>query len=253
MTDKKWEKLAALGGVAFVVLNIVGSIAQGAPPSSDDTNDEVLQWFVDKESGIKVAVLLGAISIIALLWWFGSLWRRMSRAESGNHRLSILALGGLVGGGALFAASTAVVATVAIQVDEVPADGAKFFYVLSTALLSMAGAFIVTHLAAVNVLSMRTRFLPTWVSALGLLAAALFLVSTARHHHRCRSRDDLRVHRLHRLVDLDPRGQRAHVAHPLVGRGSHCCSATSTVPLDRSCRYVVGRAHVTEDPEECRQ
>ena len=177
MTDKKWEKLAALGGVAFVALNIVGAIAQGAPPSSDDTNAEVLQWFIDKESGIKVAVLLGAVSIIALLWWFGSLWRRMSCAESGNHRLSVLALGGLVGGGSLFAASTAVVATVAIQVDEVPADGAKFFYVLSTALLSMAGAFIVTHLAAVNVLGMRTRFLPTWVSALGLVAAALFLVS----------------------------------------------------------------------------
>ena len=177
MNDRKWEKFAALGGVAFVVLNVAGTIAQGAPPSSDDTNDEVLKWFVDNESGIKVAAFLGALSIIALLWWFGSLWRRMSRAESGNHRLSILALGGLVGGGALFAASTAVLATVAIQVHEVPADGAKFFYVLSTAMLSMAGAFIATHLAAVNVLGMRTRFLPAWVSLLGLLAAAFFLVS----------------------------------------------------------------------------
>lgn len=177
MDDKQWEKLAALGGVAFVVLNVVGAITQGAPPTSGDTNDEVLKWFADNDSGIKIAACLGALSIIGLVWWFGSLWRRMSTAENGNHRLSVVALAGLAGSGALFAASTAVVAAVAIQVDEVSADAAKFFYVLSTVLLSMAGAFLVTHLAAVSALGLRTKFLPKWVSMLGLLSAALFLVS----------------------------------------------------------------------------
>lgn len=178
MDDKQWEKLAALGGVAFVVLNIVGSIAQGAPPASGDTNDEVLEWFVDNDSGIKIAAFLGALSIIGLVWWFGSLWRRMSRAENGNHRLSVVALAGLAGSGTLFAASTAVLSTISIQVDEVGADGAKFFYVLSAVLLAMAGAFVVVHLVAVNALSLRTGFLPKWVTWLGLASAVLFLVST---------------------------------------------------------------------------
>lgn len=178
MDDKKWEKLAALGGVAFVVLNIVGAVTQGAPPGSGDSNDEVLKWFADNDSGIKIAAFVGALSIIGLVWWFGSLWRRMSSAENGSHRLSVVALVGLGGSGTLFAASTAVLVTIAIQVDEVSADAARLFYVLSAVLLSMAGAFIVTHLAAVNALSLRTKFLPRWVSLLGLLSAALFLVST---------------------------------------------------------------------------
>ncbi len=76
MGDKQWEKLAALGGVAFVVLNIVGSVAQGAPPSSDDTNAEVLEWFVDKESGIKVAAIAAALSVVGLVWWFSKILRR---------------------------------------------------------------------------------------------------------------------------------------------------------------------------------
>ncbi len=178
MDDKLWEKLAALGGVVFVVLNVVGTIAQGAPPAAGDTNDEVLAWFADNESGIKIAAFLGALSIIGLVWWFGSLWRRMSRAEQGNHRLSIVALVGLAGSATLFAASTAVLATIAIQVDEVGADGARFFYVLSMVLLAMASAFVVTHLAAVNALSLRTALLPKWVTWLGLVSAAVFLVST---------------------------------------------------------------------------
>ena len=177
MDDKKWEKLAGLGGVAFVVLNIVGSIIQGAPPASGDTNAEVLSWFADNDSAIKISVFLGALSIIGLVWWFGSLWRRMSNAENGNHRLSVVALIGLGGSGAMFAASTAVLAAVAIQVDDVSADAATFSFVLSSVLLSMAGVFLVTHLAAVNALSLRTRFLPKWVVLVGLLSAGLFVVS----------------------------------------------------------------------------
>lgn len=178
MDDSKWEKYAALGGVAFVVLNVAGSIAQGAPPAADDSNDEVLKWFADNESGIKAASLLGALSIVGLVWWFGSLWRRMSSAERGRHRLSVVALIGLVGSGALFSASLAILSTVAIQVDEVGADSAKFFFVFSSVLLSVAGAFLATHLAAISALGIRTAFIPKWVSMMGLLGALLFLAST---------------------------------------------------------------------------
>lgn len=177
MDDKKWEKLASLGGVIFVVLNLVGSISQGSPPSADDSNEEVLKWFVDNDSGVKLATLLGGLSVIALVWWFGSLWRRMAKAENGNHRLSVVALAGLAGSGALYLASTAVTATVAIQVDEVGADPAKFFYVLSTVLLSMAGAFVAIHLVGVNAIGLRSGFLPKWVGFWGMLSSTLFTFS----------------------------------------------------------------------------
>lgn len=178
MNDRTWEKLAALGGVAFVVLNIVGSILQGAPPASGDTNEEVLDWFVDNDAGIKVSVLLGALSMIALIWWFGSLWRRMSAAEDGNHRLSVVALIGLGGSGAMFAVHAAILSAVAINVDDVSADAARFYFVMSSTVLSMGGAFLVAHLAAVNALAIRTDLLPKWLTGVGLVSAALFLVAS---------------------------------------------------------------------------
>ena len=87
MDDKKWEKFAALGGVAFVVLNVVGTVLQGSPPSDADNNDEVLEWFVDTDTGLKAASFLAVLSIIGLAWWFGSLWRRMTNAENNDLEL----------------------------------------------------------------------------------------------------------------------------------------------------------------------
>ena len=160
MDDKKWAKMAALGGVGFVILNVIGTILQGTPPSADDTSEKVLEWFVDKESGIRTAGWLGALSVILIVWWFGTLWRRMATAETNQNRLSVLSLVGLTGSGALYGASAAIASTVALRVDEVGPEGARFFYTMSTTLLGMSGAFVVVHLLATNVLALRTGFLP---------------------------------------------------------------------------------------------
>jgi Domain of unknown function (DUF4386) len=179
MDDKKWAKLAVLGGVGFVILNVVGAIMQGALPMADDTNEEVLEWFTDNESGIRTAGFLGALSIILLLWWFGTLWRRMATAETNQNRLSVISLVGLTGSGALFGAQAAVLSTVALKVEEVGPEGARFFYTLSSVLIAMAGAFVVAHLVATNMLALRTGFLPKWNAMLGFLPAVLFLISTS--------------------------------------------------------------------------
>ena len=178
MDDKKWEKWAVLGGIAFVILNVIGVILQGTPPKSGDSNAKVLAWFNDKESGIRTGALLGALSLIVIIFWFGSLWRRMAKAEGNNHRLSVVSLVGLTGSGALFAAATAVLATVALRVADVGEVEARFFYTMSTVLLSLAGPFIAAHLAATNLLALRTGFLPKWNAMFGLIPALGFLISS---------------------------------------------------------------------------
>ncbi|MCE9623166.1 MAG: DUF4386 domain-containing protein [Actinomycetia bacterium] len=178
MDDKKWEKWAVLGGVGFVILNVVGVILQGTPPKKDDSNAKVLEWFTDQASGIRTSALLGALSLFVLLLWFGSLWRRMAKAEGNNHRLSVVSLVGFLGSGAMFAASTAILTTVAIRVDGVGEDQARFFYTMSMVVLSLAGPFIAAHLAATNLLALRTGFLPKWNAMLGLLPALAFLVGS---------------------------------------------------------------------------
>ncbi|MEO5839332.1 MAG: hypothetical protein ABIQ73_15305 [Acidimicrobiales bacterium] len=175
MDDTRWEKYAALGGVAFVVLNFVGAALAGKPPAPDDSDEKIAEWFADHTGGIQASQFLGLLSVIALLWWFGSLWRKMAVAEGGRHRLSIVAALGLVFSGVLFLAANGVLSAVALRVDDV-GTSAGFFYTLSSVLLSSSAAGIVTFLAAVSVLALRTRFLPQWVGYVGLLAALLFLV-----------------------------------------------------------------------------
>lgn len=178
MDDKKWAKWAALGGVGFVILNVIGVIMMGSPPMADDTNEEVYEYFIDKESGIRTSVFLGALSLILLLWWFGTLWRRMAQAETNQNRLSVLSLIGLGGSGALWGVNSVIVSAVAMRAPELGPDPTRFFFVLSNTALAFGGAFLVVHLLSTNVLALRTGFLPKWNAMLGFVPAALFLVST---------------------------------------------------------------------------
>ena len=76
-----WARSAAIAGFAFVVLNVAGSLAPGAPPASNASAAKVAAYFADHSGAIKAQLLLGGIGIAALMWWLGGLWRLMSRAE----------------------------------------------------------------------------------------------------------------------------------------------------------------------------
>src|SRR5436853_3592514 len=105
--DARWERIAALGGFAFVVLNIIGTIPVGAPPSPDNAAD-ITKFFTDHTGAIEVAQVLGGIGVIGLLWWLGSLWRIMSRAEGERPRMALVAAASLGVAGALSLLSGAI-------------------------------------------------------------------------------------------------------------------------------------------------
>jgi hypothetical protein len=176
MNDSKWVRYAAIGGVVFVVFNIVGAIMSGSPPASNASAAEIAKYYTDKDTGLKATLWLGGLGSVGLLWWFGSLWRRMSRAEGGAHRLSVVSLVGLGLGGALFLSSAAVNVAAAFR----PVDAgtvAPVFYTLSVVLLSAAGFGIGVHLLATNILGLRFKMLPMWLSWLGVVAGLAFLLS----------------------------------------------------------------------------
>src|SRR2546429_7583587 len=63
---------AALAGLAFVVLNVAGTLAAGSPPATDAPAAKVAAFFRDNASVIKAEQLLGALGVVALFWWFGA-------------------------------------------------------------------------------------------------------------------------------------------------------------------------------------
>jgi hypothetical protein len=177
MDESKWERYAALGGIWFVVLNVIGAFLPGAPPSMDDSAEEMAKYFSDHAGAIEVATLLLGLGMIGLLWWFGSLWRQMVNAEDNRPRMAVVALAGLAVGAPLALAGAAITSAVALEHNDV-GTGAKFFFVLSTVLFSAAGFGIVVNIAAVTALSWRTKLFPPWINIVGWIAALLFLVGT---------------------------------------------------------------------------
>jgi hypothetical protein len=174
MDDARWERYAAVGGIVFVVLSVIGALLPGAPPAADASVAKITKYFQDHTGSIEAGQIFLGVGMIGLLWWFGSLWRMMVRAEDGRPRMAIVALLGLAAAAGLVLLSGALTSTTALRIDDL-GGASRFFYVLSGVVIATAGFGIVAFLGAVCALNYRASFLPQWVTYLGWLAAAGFL------------------------------------------------------------------------------
>jgi hypothetical protein len=175
--DAKWERYGALGGIVFVILLIVSIPMQGSMPDNTDSAAKILKWLQDHHSSIEIAAFLGALSALPIIVWAGSLWSRLHRAGDRQFRLALIAVLGLVVGGAGNLTQSAVTATLALEFRNLTGPTAKFFFILGGA-SSAAGAIgLATLVLATSVAAFRYRAFPKWVAWLGVLDGILFLVS----------------------------------------------------------------------------
>ena len=171
MDDKFWEKYGALGGIWFAILAVIGGLIGGAQPSRNDTSD-IVEWYEDSDAAIQVGGFLVALAIFGIVWWFGSLWRAMGRADPSSNRVGIIAFAGFVFGGATAVAGTSVNVATASRIDDV-GSGADFFYSLASVLLSYSSIGSAILVLAVSALALRTGFLPKWLAQAGFVLVAI--------------------------------------------------------------------------------
>lgn len=176
MEDSRSQRYGALGGVVFVVLDVIVAVLGGEPPPTDASRIEVVNYFTDKGRAIEAGLWLFGLASLALIWWFGSLWRRMVRSEAGATRLSVVSLVGLVLAGGLSLASSSVSAAVALRIDVV-GDDLLVLHTFAVMLLAASGFGVATHLLATSALGGRTGSLPRWVVVVGVVSAVEFLGS----------------------------------------------------------------------------
>jgi hypothetical protein len=167
---------AAAAGVVFVVLDVAATFLPGAPPASDASAARIAQYFTDHSGAIKAQLLIGGLGVAALVWWFGTLWRMMSRAEDERPRLAMVAAVGLTAGLVLAIISTVITTTAAMRVDNI--ETTHLLYRLSLVTISAAGFGVGTSLLAAGIVIYRGNLAPRWTSYLARLAALAFLAST---------------------------------------------------------------------------
>lgn len=177
MDDARYERYALLGAPVFVVLAWMGAILPGSPPAPGDSAEDVLAYFKDNDTMVGLATFLAVLAAVALLFWAGTLWRRMRAAEGGNPRLTVVAGLGLLLSVAMALASGAVNGAIALQPDALGPDGAQVLYALSATLAASLWAGTAAQVLAVSLVGGMSGLFPRWIVVLGDVTFVVALIA----------------------------------------------------------------------------
>ncbi len=185
MAKQRIQRIAALGGIAFVLLETIGQAfiqVGGMEPEFGAPAEEIVDFFLARNDSLfNLGGYLSFLSFIALIWFFGALWTVLREAEKENNGSPILSL--VAVGSGLLALSTLTGGGWGIAVFRVR-DGldpqiAQILFDLGNLAFATSWIFFASMLLAVGVAVLAYRTLPGWlgwasiVIAVGLLAARI--------------------------------------------------------------------------------
>ena len=178
------ERWAALGGVLYVVLFVVGAILQfSGAPSGDAAPSKVIAWYSDSghRDRLHIGWVLIGLGLFFFLWFLGALRQALIRLV-GEGFLPTLA----TVGGAIYATLALAAAAVSDGIRTMNDDTYhhQVFPELvhaandaSYVLHSSGGAGIGAMMIAASLAVVRTRALPVWVGWVGVAAGIVALAS----------------------------------------------------------------------------
>jgi hypothetical protein len=177
----------ALGGIAYVVLFIIGTIFlfSGAP-DGDASPARVIAYYSDSghRDRINVGWILSGLGVFFFLWFLGALRRTVRRQEGEDGYLaSLTMIGGVV-------YATLALAALAINQGIRTMSDDTFQHTVYPGLIHAAndasyvlhatgGAGASVMIIAASVAAMRAAAIPKWAGWLGVLAGILALASIA--------------------------------------------------------------------------
>ena len=179
------ERWAGLGGVAYVVLFIVGVILAvgGGQPDNDSAPDVISAYY--KDSGhrdrISIGWVLVVLAIFFFLWFLSSLRQTLRRLDGDGFLTALATIGG-----ALYAtlALAAISVDMAIRTmsddtfqDTVYPDLIHAAGDLGYVLHSSGGIGAGSMMIAASLAARRARVVPSWAGWVGVVAGVLALGS----------------------------------------------------------------------------
>ena len=172
MKDRSW--LAALTGIGFVALVIVGFTVGGEPPGADEPVQEIVDFYADNETSVGIGVAVEGLAALALVFFGGFMRAVLRRAEGEGHMLSALALAGttIVAVGLAFDATISI--TLLDAADDIEPGGVQALAALweNDFVPFIVGAMVFILASGISIL--RHGALPKW---LGWVAIGLAVIS----------------------------------------------------------------------------
>jgi hypothetical protein len=177
------QRWAALGGIAYVVLFVVGIILIfGSSPDSSDSPAKVIAWYSDSghRDRINFGWLAAGLGVFFFLWFLSALRRTIRRLEGDDGFLT----GVTTIGGAVYAALT--LAGLAVNAGIRTMSDDTYHHQVFPGLIHAAddvgwllhasgGAGAAAMVLAASIAAMRARAVPGWAGWLGVVAGILSL------------------------------------------------------------------------------
>lgn len=184
MFNHRW---AALSGIVFVVLMLVGAAFVFDVPKGDASAQEIASYLTDSGNHTRniIGAYLWVLGGLAFLGFVTGLRSVLRRAEGDPGTLSNLVFGAGVVFTAVWSVSAAAIASVAYAVEFSDArvsnpDLVTVLPSLGGLLLLLGGGFAgILLLAATSILIFRTGVLPRWLAWLGIVVAVSLVFDVA--------------------------------------------------------------------------
>ena len=180
------ERWAALGGVLYVVLFVVGTIfLVGGEPSGKAPPGEVIRWYAD--SGHRGRISLGwalvGLGLFFFLWFLAALRTTLLRLVADGFLVTLATVGGAVYA-ALVLAAIAVNAGIKTMSDDTYRHQVypELIHAANDAgyvLHATAGVVIGAMMIATSLAVLRARAVPVWLGWVGVVAGIIALASIA--------------------------------------------------------------------------
>jgi hypothetical protein len=185
---QRWTGLArwaALGGILYVVLFIIGVIVMfDGEPGSDASPAKVIAYYSKSSHRDKVGIgwIIAGLGILSFLWFLAALRQAIRRLEGGDGFLTALT----TIGGAVYA--TLAFAAIAVNMGIRTMSDDTYHHTVYPGLIHAAddasyvlhatgGAGASAMILAATIAAMRARSVPVWVAWLGIIAGLLALIS----------------------------------------------------------------------------
>jgi hypothetical protein len=183
MSNSRLDQIGAAGGIVFVVLQMAAqALIQigGAEPPFNARAETIATFFMARNSQLfALGDYLSSLSLIAFLWFLGSLWSALRRAEGEPGWLSFVAA----------ASGLMIVATVSSgagwplavfrQGEGLDPQIARLLFDQGNFAFANAWVMLASLSLATGVISIRTGALPRWLGWAGVLIACGMLAARA--------------------------------------------------------------------------
>ena len=184
MTDRQWQRLSALTGIAFAILMVVAFSVQGILPQADAPQEEVVDYFSTFHNDVMGGVVMRIAAGVFFLWFIGTLRSTLAEAEGGTARLANVAFGAGILMLAAGMGAMATLASIAYNAERGVDPAFASSMMAQTHIFFVGGAMGMGWLLfATALVVVRTRVFSRWVAStgtiIGLIAIVLGLVAPA--------------------------------------------------------------------------